>query len=558
MGTRTDAAADASDADLPATPRPVPSSRSGSVMVAAGILLSRISGLLRESVFAHFFGATLYADAWRAGLRIPNLIQNLLGEGTLSASFIPVYAELLERGERGEAGRVAGAVFALLTAAAALLALVGVLFAPLVVKVLLPGFDPVREALTIRTVRILFPMTALFVLGAWSLGILNSHRHFFISYVSPVIWNAAMIAAMYLFGGQMGMERLLFALCWGALLGGALQFAVQLPWVLRLERGLKVHWGVRMASVREVVGNAIPAMLGRGVVQFSAYVDFMLASLLAAGGVAAIGYALTLYMLPISLFGMSVAAAELPELARQRASGAELLRERTNAGLERIAFYVMPSFVAFLALGDVIVAALFQTGRFGPDDTRLVYFTLVGFSISLLATTGSRLFSSTFFALRDTRTPARFAALRVLNSGVLGFLLMVVFEPITIFGLRLGPWGLGHLHAGALRFGAVGLGLGAGIAAWIEWWNLRQTLRRRIGPVGAGARPLARMLAAALAGAAVGWGVRLALPPLHPIATAVLVCGIFGVVYLGVAALFGLREVRGIARRFGLGRAVVR
>ena len=153
-----------------------------------------------------------------------------------------MYAELLERGETEKAGRVAGAVFALLAAVAGALALLGIVCAPLVVKVLLPGFDPVREALTIRTVRILFPMTALFVLSAWLLGILNSHRHFFISYVSPVIWNAAMIAAMYLFGGRVGMERLLLALCWGALVGGALQFAVQLPWVWRLERGLRVRW----------------------------------------------------------------------------------------------------------------------------------------------------------------------------------------------------------------------------------------------------------------------------------------------------------------------------
>ena len=431
MSVRADAAAEASDADLPPGRPLAPTGRSASAMVAAGILLSRVFGLVRERVFAHYFGATLFADAFRAGLRIPNLIQNLLGEGTLSASFIPVYAELLERGETEKAGRVAGAVFALLVAIAGALALLGVLFAPLVVKVLLPGFDPVREALTIRTVRILFPMTALFVLSAWSLGILNSHRHFFISYVSPVVWNAAMIAAMYLFGGRMGMERLLLALCWGALVGGALQFAMQLPWVWRLERGLKVRWDMRLAEVREVVRNATPAMLGRGVVQFSAYVDFMLASLLAAGGVATIGYALTLYMLPISLFGMSVAAAEFPELARQRASGTELLRERTNAGLERIAFYVMPSFVAFMLLGDIIVAALFQTGRFGANDTRLVYLTLAGFSVSLLATTGSRLFSSTYFALRDTRTPARFAALRVLNSAVFGFLLMLLFEPVT-------------------------------------------------------------------------------------------------------------------------------
>lgn len=531
----------------PVSPAPAPaprSSRAGSAMVAAGILLSRLSGLVRESVFGYFFGASLYADAFRAGLRIPNLIQNLLGEGTLSASFIPVYAELLEQGREEEAGRVAGAVFALLAVLAAALALVGVLFAPVVVKVLLPGFDAVREALTIRTVRILFPMTALLVLGAWALGILNSHRHFFLSYVSPVLWNAAMIAALVIAGGERGLADLLMALCWGALIGGALQLAVQLPWVLRLEPNLRVRWDTRLRGVRDTVRNAGPAILGRGVVQLSAYVDLMLAALLAAGAVAALGYAATIYMLPISLFGMSIAAAELPELARQRAAGAEVLRARTSAGLQRVAYFVVPSFVALVLLGDVAVAALYQRGRFGPQDTLLVYAVLAAYSVSLLATTASRLFSSTFFALQDTRTPARYAVVRVVSSAVLGFALMLLFEPVRLGTLQLGPWGLQGLRAGQHSLGAAGLALGTGVAAWIEWWNLRRVLRQRIGAVGAGAGALARMFAAGLAAAAVGWGVRLLLPPLEPALLAVAVFGAFGLVYLGLTAALGLSEAR--------------
>jgi putative peptidoglycan lipid II flippase len=527
------------------------SSAAASSLVAAGILLSRIAGLVRERVFAQYFGTSLYADVFRAGLRMPNVLQNLLGEGTLSASFIPVYSELLEQGKKEEAGRVAGVIFAILLTLAGGLALIGVLAAPFIVSIFLPGFEGERRELTIQVTRIIFPMTGVLVLSAWALGILNSHRKFFVSYVAPVIWNGAMIATLIFFGGRMHPSGLVVALSWGALLGGVLQLLVQLPWVLRLERSLRISWNTRMQAVREIIANAGPAILGRGVVQLSGYVDFILASFLAAGAVAAIGYAQTLYILPVSLFGMSVAAAELPELARQRTSTAEALRIRTNAALQRIAFYVVPSFVAFVLLGDVIVAALYQTGEFDRAATLLVYFTLVAFSLGLLASTATRLFSSTFFALRDTKTPAKFAAVRVLTAAVLGSLLMWQFEPIPALGLAGGA--LAGFTLAGQPLGAVGLATGSGIAAWLEWLLLRRKLRSRIGPVGASVAAMGRMFLAALLAAAAGWGVRLALsavvPDLHPILRAMLVLGAFGVVYFGVAALLGLREVEGLITR---------
>jgi putative peptidoglycan lipid II flippase len=536
--------------------KPVPESQqtasSASFLVAGGILLSRLAGLVRERVFAMYFGTSLYADVFRAGLRMPNVLQNLLGEGTLSASFIPVYAELLEQGREKEAGRVAGAIFALLLAIAGLLALIGVLMAPLLVSIFLPGFEGERRELSITVSRILFPMAGVLVLSAWSLGILNSHRRFFIPYVAPVLWNAAMIATLLLLGGTMSPDRLVVALSWGALLGGGLQFLVQLPWVLRLDRHLRIGWGTRIAEVRETVRNAGPAILGRGVVQLSGWLDMVLASFLAAGAVAAIGYAQVLYVLPVSLFGMSVAAAELPELSRQRSEAVEVLRERTRAGLRRVTFYVVPSVVGFLALGDVIVAALYQTGEFGRQDTLLVYFTLIGYTIGLLASTTTRLFSSTFFALRDTKTPARYAAVRVASAAILGATLMLQFEPVRPLGsdgIQIGPGFLADYTLNGQPLGAVGLALGAGIAAWIELVLLRRALEPRIGSVALGGGLWVRMAGSALAGAAVGWGLRLLLPPLHPILTGVLVLGGFGVTYYVLSALLGLNESRIVTDR---------
>jgi len=497
-------------------------------MVAAGILLSRLAGLVRERVLAHYFGTSMFADVFRAALRMPNVLQNLLGEGTLSASFIPVYAELLEQKRHQEAGRVAGAIFSLLLAVVGLLTLIGVALAPVIVTVFAPGFEGERRELTITCTRIIFPMTGTLALAAWSLGILNSHRKFFVPYVAPVLWNAAMIAVLLALGGRLDRADLVVALAWGALAGGVLQFGIQIPWVLRLERSLKIRWDLKLEGVREAVRNAGPAILGRGVVQLGGWLDLVLASLLAYGAVAALGYAQTLYVLPVSLFGMSVAAAELPELSRKRSEAAEVLRGRIDTSLRRIAFLVVPSCAGYLALGDVIVGALYQTGDFGRADTALVHLVLAGYSIGLVASTGSRLFSSAFFALHDTRTPARIALARVLTAAAIALPLMWPLDRVLLDGKPLG---------------ALGLSLGAGVAAWLEWGLLRRALGRRIGPVGPGLKPVSKMAVAALLAAGLGRGALYLLPDWHPIPVAGIVLSLFGIVYFAAARLLGLEEV---------------
>ena len=509
-------------------------------LVAAGILLSRMAGFIRQAVFSNYFGAGAAADAFNAALRMPNVLQNLLGEGVLSASFIPVYSDLIERGRKEEAGRVAGAIFALLTAIAGGLALIGLLLAPLMVQVFATGFYNARMTdgrydLTVTLVRIIFPMTGLLVLSAWALGVLNSHRKFFVPYVAPVLWSAAMIVTMLVFGSGMEPARLAVALAWGALAGGALQFLIQLPWVFQVERSLRIRWDLKLAGVRTAAKNATPAIMGRGVVQLSGWFDMWLASFLAAGAVAVMGYAQMLYILPISLFGMSVAAAELPELSRQRGHDVEVLRTRVSRGLRQIAFFVVPSFIGYLVLGDVIVGALLERGRFTRFDTILVAATLAAFSLNLVASTASRLLVSAYFALHDTKTPARYATTRVILAAALGGGLMLLFDRWEIApGKRLGP---------------VGLALGGGIAGWLEWWLLRRRLGSRIGTVGAGASPLGRMFAAAGVAAVVARGLHWLLPDMSPLIEGIIVLPVFGAVYFLVAARLGLEQANAIFAR---------
>jgi putative peptidoglycan lipid II flippase len=399
------------------------------LLVGAGIFLSRIAGLVRTKVLAHFFGLGDVQDAYSVALRIPNLLQNLFGEGALSASFIPVYAGLLATGDEEEAGRTAGAVLALLAIVTAVLVVAGLLATPLLVDLLAPGFSGARRALTITLVRIFFPGVGLLVVSAWCLGILNSHRRFLLSYSAPVLWNLAIIGAVVA-GWRAGLAapdrlpRLAAVAAWGAVLGSALQLAVQLPSVLRLARGLRVGLGRGSPHVRAVLRNFAPALVSRGAAQISAWVDTIIASKLPETAAGAIFNAQMIYTLPVSLFGMSISAAELPAMSSVTGSDAEVaaaLRGRLETAMRRVAFFVVPSAAAFLAFGDLVAAIILQGGRFTYADSRYVWGILAGSAVGLLAATLARLVSSSFYALRDTRTPLRFALARIALGIAMGF-----------------------------------------------------------------------------------------------------------------------------------------
>jgi putative peptidoglycan lipid II flippase len=499
------------------------------IFVAAGILVSRLAGLVRARAQAHYFGLSDEGDAFSVGFRIPNLLQNLFGEGALSASFIPVYASLLAREDRREADRVAGAVASLLAVVVSVVVLLGVLATPLLTDLIAPGFTGAKRDLTIRIVRILFPGAGLLVLSAWCLGVLNSHHRFLLSYAAPVIWNAAMIATLIAYGSA-ALPQLAIALAWGSVAGSALQFAVQLPAVLRVAPDLRLAFDTASDQVRAVVRNFVPAFISRGVVQVSAFIDALIASLLPTGAVTALTSAQLLYTLPVSLFGISVSAAELPAMAGAAGSdgaGADIVRQRLNSSLRQIAFFVVPSAVAFIALGDVIAAALLQTGRFSPSDAVYVWGILAGSGFGLLASTLGRLYSFTHFALQDTRTPLRCALVRVGLATVFGYLFAKPLPP----ALGIDP-----------VWGAAGLTVSTSIAGWVEMLMLRRTLNSRIGETGLQANYVLKLWSAAILGAAAAWLVKLSLPAMHPVPAGILILGPYGLVFLGASLLMRIPE----------------
>jgi putative peptidoglycan lipid II flippase len=576
----------------------------GSGLVAAGILASRLAGLVRDVVTAQVFGLGAHLDVFRTALRAPNILQNLLGEGTLSAAFIPVYSRMLAEGRREEAGRFAGAVFGLLLVAVAVLVGAGVLLAEPLVALLVPGIledralvaaglaSVDRYPLAVAAVRWVFPMTGLLVLSAWALGVLNSHRRFLLPYLAPVLWNAAIIAALLYAGGWNGpwssgaaaggevaagapaagplpqetmaaaseraaLDRLLFAACAGALLGGALQLLVQLPLVAREMRGFRLAISRRVTGVREALAAFVPVVTGRGVAQLGAYLDTFLASFLAAGALGGLAQAQTLYLLPISLFGLSVAAAELPELAAAAREDTAAVVARAQAGLARMAFFTVPTVVVYLGFGLPLVSALFERGRFDRQASFLIAAVLAAYALGILPTVSSRLLQNVCYARGEAAAAARVGMARTLLAAGLGTVAMLGLDRVPVSWLPGAPEAAAGGAVGALHLGAAGLALGSGVAAWIEAVWLARVVRRVLPsfgyPFAAVRRLFALAAAAAVAGAAVWW-LLAGWAGLPRLLESLVVLAAVAVTYLGGALWLRVPERTVLARLPGFAR----
>lgn len=518
----TDAAGGAGRGAPTASPR----SGRGAFVVGAGILVSRVLGLVRNTVFAHYLGATAASDAYTAALRIPNAVRNLLGEGTLSAAFIPVYSRFLAADDPRAAKALANAVLGVLLALVSVITLAGIALAPVLTTLLAAGFDAETQALTTRMVRVLFPMTGLMVLSGWCLGVQNAHRRFFMAYASAALWSVAQIALLW-WGGPRAtsLDELAVWLAWATLGGAVLQIAVQLPEVVRLAGVPRPIMSRRVDGVSTVLGNMVPVITALGVVQLSSFVDVQVASWLPTGAATMLSYAQTLALLPVSLFGVSVAAAELPDLARAEARLAlDQLHERVRAGWQRILFYIVPSACAFVALGDLMVGMLYRSGRFGAAEQEVVHVILGGYALGLVSAGAVKLLASAHYALRDYRTPLRASLFSVAVSGGLA----------AATGLALREW----------RFAAAGLAAGSALGSYVNLAVLLRGLRGRLGALYTpamwqGTRRI--VLASALA-----TGAALAVRPLLA-SHGVWVAGpptlaLFGVVYLVVAWWLGSAE----------------
>ncbi len=546
--------------------------------VAAGILTSRVFGIVRDVTVAFFFGVGAHLDVFRTAFRAPNIIQTLLGEQSLSASLIPIYSRFLEEGRKEDARRFAGATFGLVLAAAATVALAGMIFARPLVTLTTPGFvgDAARVAadelsvdrfeLAVTAIRILFPMTAFFALSAWTLCVLNSHRRFFLPYVAPVLWNTAIIGSLLYVGwehlpaarlpqgiGADAQSRILVAGFFGGLLGGGLQFLAQLPLALRLLGGFRPSFALGAPGVRTAIRNFAPAVAARGAAQLSSYLDMVLASLLAAGAPAALGLAQTIYLVPMALFAGSIAAAELPELSRRVADSAGRGGARASKALRQITFFVVPAQVGFIAFGLLIVGALFRRGRFELADNWLVYLILAVYTLGMLPSSWSKLLSNVFFAEGDTRTPARYSVQRMALSALVGGAAMLWCDRFAVGDLVAGVGPKGE----TLFLGGLGLAAGSVLGAYYEVTSLRRVLRSRGSEIRWPVRFAAACLLRALATCALALGLwllteRLAAGLWLPL-RAILVVGAYGSLYMLLSKLQRVEEAEDLSRTLGRG-----
>ena len=462
--------------------------RSGPGVAAAGIGLSRFSGVARSVLVTNILGIGLIGDAFAAAQRVPNILQNLFGEGALSAAFVPEYSRLLESDPK-EAGKLAGGILSFLLCLVAGLTAVAFLATEPITRSIAWGFTGERFDLTVQLVRIIILGTAVLVMSAWCLAILNSHGRFFLGYAAPVAWNICQIIVLIVLAiSEVTGSTAAEALAWALVIGSLIQVLIQIPTVLRGNRNIRFNLLWKEPSTAQVLRRFVPAVAGRGALQLSSFMDLALASLLSIGAASALAAAQAIYLLPVALIATSIAAVELPELSRSPDTAT--IHERVNKRLLQMLWLVGPILALYFAAGAPIADFLFNLGglrnSIDPGDLTVIGFALGAYALGLPALLSSRLLQSVCFSTGDTTTPSRIALARVLLSAGLGLVLMFQFEQVVVINQTLvgfGDWNFvwGPLPDAARnaqqlppRLGPVGLALGSAIGAWFEFWWLRK------------------------------------------------------------------------------------
>jgi len=417
-------------------------SENKAVTKAAGIIgvftiISRILGLVRDIVIANYFGAKFCSDAFFAAFRIPNLLRRLFAEGSLSISFIPVFTEYLNTSGRDEAFKMARSALKLLSVILAIVTLSGMLFSPQIASVLGYGFEsPEKVILTAKLTRIMFPYIFFISLVALSMGILNVLGHFSAPAMAPIFLNVSMISSVYivsLFTAD-NVQRIT-GLAFGVLVGGFLQLALQLPFLVRKGFYFWEKAGMYHPGLRKVGKLMIPAIFGAAAYQINILVGIILASTLNEGSITYLYFADRLVQFPLGIFAISTATALLPSLSKQAATkDYSSLKDTFSYSMRQIFFITLPSMAGLIALREPIVRLLFERGAFGHEAALLTADALLCFSVGLWAFAGVRIVIAVFNAFSDTKTPAVIAFVSI----VLNILFSIFFmQYIGHLGLAL-------------------------------------------------------------------------------------------------------------------------
>lgn len=408
-------------------------------MMTIATALSRVTGLARDILKAQYFGTGIAADAFTVAFRLPNLLRRLLGEGALSAAFIPVYTDYRLKMTDDDAWHLASAVFTLFTVVLAVVAVLGMVFAEPLVHLFAPGFKavPGKIQLTVELTRWLFPYILFVGLAALAMALLNTHKRFFLPAIAPLVLNVSMILAMIFWCPLLGdtPEQQIFGLAYGALIGGFGQFLIQLPVLKRIGMtfGLNLNW--RHPGVKRILLLMGPGVFALGVSQVNVFVDTFLASLLEEGSVAALEYANRLVQLPLGVFAISITTAILPQLSEQSShKDSQGLIDTLSYALRLIFFIMLPATAGLVFLRTPIIALVYERGAFGQHSTELTSIALIYYSIGLFAYGGVKAVAQVFYAQKDTKTPVKVAAVAMVTNILLNFILV---KPLALGGLAL-------------------------------------------------------------------------------------------------------------------------
>jgi putative peptidoglycan lipid II flippase len=453
--------------------------------------LSRLLGLAREVVAASLFGVSGVMSAFTIAFQVPNLLRALVADSALQGAFIPVFTELLEKGERKEAFRIASSLFFLITLALGALTVLFVIFADPIMSVFAPGFDdqPALKDLTVQLSRLMFPIVVLLALSGVVVGMLNSFDHFSVPALAPVAWNLVIIAALVGLVPLLPEEDEIYAYAIGILAGTVVQFLLPLPWLRGRGGRLTLTLDWRDERVRRVLRLMLPVTIALGLINLSLAINSLFGTLVSDQAPAAIDKAFRIYQLPQGLFSISIATILFPTLARFAARGAhDDLRRTMGNGVRQICLLLIPSAVIMAVLAEPITQLVYQRGAFGPRATELTSTALVWWSISLPFQGVSLLFSRTFFSLQRPWATTALSGVNLLVNAALAAALY-------------GPFGIAGIVVGTVA-GTVTMCLAQG-------WLLRGELGGVEGKRTLGAA--LRMLAAAAVLAAVAYGAWRAL-----------------------------------------------
>lgn len=436
-------------------------------IVSVAVFASRITGLVREKVMAHYFGAGFIYDAFLLGFRIPNLTRDLFAEGALSSAFVPIFTQTLAREGRAEAARLSNLVATALMFIVGAFCVLGMIFSPVLVELLAGGFHkvPGKFELAVTMTRVMFPFLLLVALAAQAMGVLNACNRFAVPALASTFFNlGSVLSGLVLgfwFGPALGL-RPITGMAAGVVLGGAVQLLWQVPSLRR--EGFGYHFAVDWShpGLRKIIRLMGPAILGNAAVQINVMINTNFASQIPGNGpVSWLGYAFRFMQLPLGIFGVAIASATLPSISRSAAAGnMEEFRGTLARSLGMVFLLTMPSSIGLVVLGDSMIGAIYEGGKFQAFDTHQTALALSCYAIGLAGYSALKVLNPAFYALHDTRTPMVVS-------------LASIFVNYVVASTMIGVGGLGH----------AGLALSTSAVALFGSVALFFVLRGRIGGI---------------------------------------------------------------------------